>query len=342
LPGIEGYGLSVAVLTIAIMITIGGFAVGLGFASNNKKLKEFGIEEIFQSLINGVLVGSFAVLFVQNGLITSTVNAITLSNTSSLSCSSYLSQNYAICFSYDYLVGPGYTFNGAYHQSLLDQSTELTIGFLGLNTVLGIIAGLNLNAAVISISFSSALNPIINQIQYFIKILTTISISALVQSSLLEVVAGSAITLILPTGLILRTFYPTRKIGGFLIAVAIGMYVILPMSYVLNANILDSYSTSVSNSTIVELSGSAGGIEGQILSISGTPKTSLISSIAGAVGGIGSAFSTIANAAISDVSYFILAAFILPAFSLVLTTISIKELSSILGSEVSFGMFDMV
>ncbi len=342
MSGIGSYGLSIAIATIAIMISIGGISTGLGFALNNKKLKEFGTEELFQSVINGVLVGGFTLLFIQNGLITSIVNSITLSNATSLSCSSYLSQNYAICFSYDYLVGSGYTLNGAYHQSLLAQSTELTIGFLGLNTILGIIAGLSLNAAIISISFSSAINPIISQIQYFIKAFTTISISALVQSSLLIVVAASAITLILPTGLVLRTFYPTRKIGGFLIAVAIGMYVIFPMSYVFNANILDSYSTNINNSTIVQLSGSAGGIENQILSTTGTPKPSLISSIAGAVNGIGASFSSIANAAINDISYFILAAFILPAFSVVLTTISIKELSTILGSEVSFGLFDMV
>ena len=342
MPGIGVYGLNVAVITIAIMIAIGGLFTGLGFALNNRKFKEFGIEEIFQSVINGALIGAFAVLFMPSGIITSTVNAITLSNTTSLTCSAYLSQNHAICFSYDYLVGSGYTFNGIYHPSLLAQSTGLTIGFLGLNTVLGIIAGLNINAQVIDISFSSALNPIVNQIQYFIKILTTISISAMVQSSLLAVVATSAIAIILPTGLVLRTFYPTRKIGGFLVAVAIGTYVIFPMSYVLNANVLDTYSINSSNSSITQLSGSASQIESQVVTLPSNPKISLITPIINAISGIGPAFSSLASSIISDISYFILAAFILPAFSLVLTIISIKELSSILGSEVSFGMFDLV
>ncbi len=195
---------------------------------------------------------------------------------------------------------------------------------------------------VISVSFASVLNPIISQIQYFIKALTAISISALVQSSLLSVVAASAITLILPTGLLLRTFYPTRKIGGFLIAVAIGMYVIFPMTYVLNAGILNTYSINSSNSTIVQLSGSAGNIEAQVFSISGTPRIGVIGAIVNAINSIGPVFSGVVNTIIGIISYFILAAFILPAFSLILTTISIKELSSIFGSEISFSLFDMV
>lgn len=214
--GINGYGLNIAIGIITIMIGIGGIATGLGFALNNKKLKEFGKEELFQSVINGALVGAFILLFLPNGIITETVNSITLSNSTSLSCSASISQNYAICFAYDYLSGSGYALNGVYHQSILTQTTSLMLGFLGLNTVLGIIAGLNLNLAVISISFSSAANPIINQIQYFIKALTTISIAALVQSSLLIFIAASAVTVILPIGLILRTFYPTRKTGDFL------------------------------------------------------------------------------------------------------------------------------
>src|SRR5271155_679183 len=98
---IGGYGFEIAVGTIAIMMAIGGIATGLGVALNNKKLKEFGTEELFQCVINGALVGGFVVLFMQNGIITNMVNAIALSNTTSLSCSSYMTQNYAICFAYD-------------------------------------------------------------------------------------------------------------------------------------------------------------------------------------------------------------------------------------------------
>lgn len=343
MPGISGYGLEIAVGTIAIMIAIGGIAAGLGFALNSNKLKEFGKDELFQSIVNGMLVGSFLVLFMPNGIMTNIVNGLASNGTSSLSCPSFASQNYAICFAYNYLTGSGYTLNGVYHQSVLSQTTSLIIGFLGLNTALGIIAGLNLNIAIASISFSSVLNPIISEIQYFIKALTTISISAIVQSSLLTFIASSAVTVLLPVGLILRTFYPTRKTGGFLIAVAIGMYIILPMSYVLDANMINNYSNNISNSTIVTLTSAAYGAQGQMLSSSiTTAKISFISTVAGYVNSIANGFSSIATMVINAISYFLIAAFILPAFSMVLTIISIKEISAILGSEISFGLFDMV
>ena len=338
--GFSNYGFAIAICLITIMIAVGGIASGLGIALNNRRLKEFGIEELYQSMINGALLGCLLIIFMPNGLITNIVNAVALSNTTSLSCSSQLSQNYAICFGYNYLSGPGYTLDGVSHPSILSQTTQLTVGFLGLSAIIGVIAGVNINAAIVSISLSSVLNPVINQIQYFVKILTTISISTLVQSSLLLVVASSAITIVLPIGLILRTFYPTRKLGGFLIAVAIGMYVIFPMSYVLNANIINSFSIASSNSTITQVTGSATSLEN--MALSGSNKLSIINAIANSANSISSAFSGITNTIVGVIAYFILAAFILPAFSLIITAVSIRELSAVFGSEISFNIFDAV
>lgn len=339
-----GYGFGIAIAVMAIMISMGGMAAGLGFAANNRKLKEFGKEELLQSLVNGALLGGLAILFMPNGIMAGVLNALTFSSPTSINCPGALAQNTAICFSYDYLSGPGYTLNGVYHQSVLSQVTALMAGFLALNAALGIIAGIKLSAVVISLSFSSLLNPIIGQIQYFIKTLTTISLGILVQSALLQFVAMSAISAILPIGLVLRTFYPTRKLGGFLIAVAIGTYVVLPMSYVMNANILDSYRSASTTSAISSLSGSAGSIESQAMSVNknAIENIGLLNSIVSALNALGSGFSSIFNDIMSAISYFIMAAFILPAFSLVLTVISIKELSGVLGSEVSFSLFDMV
>lgn len=114
------------------------------------------------------------------------------------------------------------------------------------------------------------------------------------------------------------------------------------MSYVMNANILSSYSTNASNSTITQLSGSAYNVEGQILSSNSKTSSSVIGAISNAITSISSGFSSIVNTVIGLISYFIIAAFILPAFSMILTVVSIKELSSLLGSEISFGLFNMV
>ena len=50
------YGFSIAVYVIGIMLSIAGISLGIGYAANKRSLKEFGKEEIYQSVINGVLV----------------------------------------------------------------------------------------------------------------------------------------------------------------------------------------------------------------------------------------------------------------------------------------------
>ena len=65
------YGFSVAVYVIGIMLSIAGISLGIGYAANKRSLKEFGKEEIYQSVINGVLVGSMLILFSQNGIVNS-------------------------------------------------------------------------------------------------------------------------------------------------------------------------------------------------------------------------------------------------------------------------------
>ncbi|MFH0737851.1 MAG: hypothetical protein V1827_04290 [Candidatus Micrarchaeota archaeon] len=63
--------------------------------------------------------------------------------------------------------------------------------------------------------------------------------TAKAQVMLLYLVDAFVSPLILPAGIILRFFPPTRDAGAFLVAVAIGFYVVFPASYLLNAKIFD-------------------------------------------------------------------------------------------------------
>ena len=253
---INGYEFSIAVSVLAIMISIGGISVGIGYATGNRKLKEFGRDELNQCLVNGLLIGGMAALFLPSGIVTSIINSATTNGTA-IQCPAYLSSNAAICFANGYLSGGGYSLNGVQHASILSQSTALMIGLLSLNTVLGLLSSLKISVLVVSFSLSPVLSPVLNQIQFFIKALTTVSISVLVQSSILSAIAAAATTVVLPLGLILRTFYPTRQIGGFMLGTVIGLYVVFPLTYVLNASIISSYQINLSNSTIISLSNSA-------------------------------------------------------------------------------------
>ncbi len=336
-----GFGIAIAVLTV--MISIGGIALGIGYASNNKNLRDFGRDELYQSAINGIIIGAFIPLFINFGIIPSLISSITLSSASA-QCPAYLSSNAAICFAYGYLSGGGYTFGGLSHPSILSQSTALIIGFLGLNTVLGVISSTTISIGVISFSPASIRIPIINKLQFFIKALTAVSISSLVQSSVLSAIAVSSLSVLLPIGIILRTFFPTRKLGGFMIGSVLGLYIILPLSYLLNAAIINSYSINTSNSTIVAITNASAALNNDIsaATASKNQENTLLSGMTGALQGIVAAFSGLMNQLFDYISYFIMAAFILPAFSIALTAVSVKEFSALFGSEINFNMFDLV
>ncbi len=348
--GFTTYGYDIVIYLIAIMLSIGGITLGLGYAINERKLKEFGKKELTESLFNGIIVGSLFLLFSSNGALGIVINQLTLSNNTTISCSAILSQNPAICLANNYLVGTEpYTFDGVQHYSVLSSVTSLMVSLISLNTVLGLVGSSKIDLIIITISLSYVVNPIITQIQYLIRILSTISISILVQAAIITLIAFSALSLILPSGIILRSFYPTRKLGGFLIAVAIGLYVVLPLSYVLNASMASSFSTNVNSTSLSEVTLSTKNFQNTLLNSGAEAQNSndsILTSLANTIsGGITSLTNSISNTITylySIISYFIVYVFILPIFSLILTGISIRELSQILGSEAFFGKFDIL
>ena len=76
------YGFNVAVLLISIMISVSGILLALGYAIDDKKLKEIGRRELYQSIVNGILVGSLLFLFINNGPISVLVNSLMPKNSS--------------------------------------------------------------------------------------------------------------------------------------------------------------------------------------------------------------------------------------------------------------------
>ncbi|MEM0074465.1 MAG: hypothetical protein QW091_00155 [Candidatus Micrarchaeaceae archaeon] len=314
------YGYEISILVISIMIAASGIVLGIGFATENRRLKDFGKNELMQCAINGALVGSLLVLFVPGGAITTMINGLAMQNTQ-IACPSMLSQNAAMCLAYNYLVGSSsYVFMGHANLSILYISTAMLLPLYVLYALLGV--------------FSTFLAPLLSQIKYLTQILSTTIISATVQAAFLLFSAASALTILMPLGLVLRAFYPSRKLGGFLIAAAIGMYAVFPLTYVLNAYVASGFTSSASTGS------------NQVSIVSGTLQQSLANVTASGTGLLSSAYTAI-KSAINDVAsllnmlfglvaYLIVYAFVLPAFSVVITVISVKELAQLLGSDASF------
>ncbi|MDE1825703.1 MAG: hypothetical protein KGH61_01420 [Candidatus Micrarchaeota archaeon] len=341
------YGFGIAISIIGIMIAVSGISLGLGYALDEKKLKEFGKNEIIQSIINGALVGSLITLFASGGIITDVINSLASGTNTLASCPSYMDANSALCFSYGYLMSiQGYSISGIHYNSVFATVSGLLAALLSLNTLLGVISAIKINLLILSVSFSSILSPIMSEIQYISGILTTLSIGIAVQAALLSFVSITAVSVILPLGIILRTLYATRKLGGFLIAVAIGTYVVLPLTYIFNAATINSYSTSINSTSLTDVSSSMQSASSQLLESTGKslnqsdsgPFTQIAMSLQSATQQLDESLNSIFAA----LSYLIMQVFILPAFSLIITGISIREFSQLLGSEAFFGKFRLI
>ena len=340
-------GYSIAVSVIAIMISIGGMIFGVGYAMENRKLKDFGRDELLQSFINGAIVGSLFIFFSPGGLGTGIINGLAVGSNAAATCQGYMSSNYAICFAYNYLVGikPVGIDNGMY-PSLLDSSLELLLPVSGLYITLGLISSTQLDLGIASISFSTILAPVLSQQDFIITALTFAIISIYTQSALLSVVSIVAVPFLLPIGLVLRTFYPTRRLGGTMVAIAIGLFAVFPLTYLLDAQITANYSGAVNQTTVSSFTLQAQSIQSQIFSVGGgSVSTNSISGVAqqlaSGVSDLASSFADLIKQIISWIAILIVQVFFFPVLSVVLTITSIRELAKVLGSEVSFGKFDI-
>ncbi|MGA3020878.1 MAG: hypothetical protein ABSD68_02935 [Candidatus Micrarchaeales archaeon] len=325
------YGFNISILLVGIMLGIGGIVYGIGYAINDKRFKEFGRSEIIQSLINGALVGGFLILFVNGGIVDSLINSVVLANGTEMSCSSFLQMNSAICFAYSYLVGTGsYYFMGASHYSVLSSVMGLIVPLTSLYAVLGIV--------------KLFVSPILSQIQSLVEVLGAAAVSATVQASILMFIAASAVAFMLPLGLMLRSFYPTRGLGSFLIALTIGLYIVFPLSYLMDATIASYYSSATTQSEISMISMNASSISKSVTDYvnKNTDQNGVLSLFTGVWNSIVNALTGLLNYLFNAVAYFIVYSFILPAFSLMVTGISVRELSKLLGSDSFFGKFNLL
>jgi hypothetical protein len=154
---------------------------------------------------------------------------------------------------------------------------------------------------------------------------------------------------------VLRTFYFTRRLGGAVIAIAIGFFAVFPMTYVMGAQLMDTYASggasvlfasatsAIENATVNTQYISTGTFQLTRLvnvsanSISFNP----FSSVTTLLNGFAGIFTTLISALENVVTYLTIQVIILPILSMMLTIISIRELARVLGSEISFGRFDI-
>ncbi len=337
---------SVAVSIIAIMIGVGGIIYGVGYAMDNRRLKDFGLGELQQSLVNGVIVGALVAVFAPSGFMTGIINGMVGGSVSGLSCGPFTSSNMAICFANDYLAGTTpVMINGVMYMSLLGDTLKMLVPLSLAYVGMGIVSSLSFSIGVISVSLSAAFHPLLTQLSYIIEALTFAMIGIYAQSMLLKVIAVVAMPLMLPVGIVLRTFYFTRRLGGAVMAIAIGLFVVFPLTYLFDAQIASSFTTAITGIAALSILNSttslSGGIIGSAPASSNSTDTGLLSSLVSQGGAAVKELQVQVQKLIEGLALLVVEVFFMPVLSIALTIISMRELARVLGSEVSFGKFDI-
>ncbi|MCL4381005.1 MAG: hypothetical protein M1331_03025 [Candidatus Marsarchaeota archaeon] len=332
----------IALSIIAIMMGVAGIILGIGIALNEKSLKEFGKSELFQSFVNGAIVLGLVAVFSKNGLITQIINSIVLKSSTSLSCAGFEAYNYAICFAYNFLTGiNGFAVNGVHFASLFAQISGMLAAVSSVYVAIALISSLKFNF-IIGISLSAIFTPLLSVLGSIITTIVFSMLSIEVQAALLKFAGIASITILLPIGIVLRTFYFTRKLGGAIIALSIGLFCIFPLTYLLNAQLISSYASSTGLAGLVQ---STSQLKASVINSAGSATNStsqgILASLDQAVSGFSSYFWGAMNSVINEIALVIVEVFFLPALSIMLTIISIREMAKILGSEISLGRFDI-
>jgi hypothetical protein len=197
-------GMSIAVVIVAASIALAGILIGVGRAFGYKRVENFGVDELAQSVINAAIIGGLAsVIALMSGISSSLVTTQCGTGDAPAQLACTLGGVKAALFSLLQETSRAAELVGYYQSLKLDFVAFSIQPFMNLSGVANILAG-----------------------QLFSMQLLLMLLELNIQ--LLNFVAQNSLLLLLPVGLVLRTLFATRKAGGFLIALAIGLYIFYP------------------------------------------------------------------------------------------------------------------
>lgn len=332
----EFAGMGIATIVVTASIALAGILIGVGRALAYKRIENFGIEELIQSIINAAIVGAFAAII---ELINSVSSSIVETRCGTGNVVSQL-----IC------IMEGTSINVF---SLFQETVKLS------NTI-GYYQSLNLDFSFFSIQPFANLSGMSLLFSAQILLLQFLMVFVELNIQILTFVGQNALLLLFPIGLVFRTFFATRRLGGFLIGLAIGAYLLYP-SFIL---IFPDPQSDIGNATVnvtqfndkafyatvpvIDLN-SNNAIAAKLDVMSGRCFESNSSLCANATEGYNQAdvdftgdLTVVAQKNSIAISRVLLYLVIAPIFSLIITLIFVKEITKVLGSEINLDVMKTV
>lgn len=213
-------GIEIAVVIVTASIILAGILIGVGKAIGNKKIEHFGIEELVQSVVNAAIIGSLAAIV---ELVAAISSSIVLGNCSTGNVVSQLS-----C-----------TLDNT-NASLFALFNEL----LQVSTIVSYYQTISLDFGAFALSPFANLASVSNILSLQLLSINTIMMLAQLNAHITTFIGQNALGLLFPLGLVLRTVFATRKLGGFLVALAIGLYVFYPTFVLIFPSPVESITAS--------------------------------------------------------------------------------------------------
>jgi len=197
-------GMEIAVVVVTASIVLAGIMIGLGRAFSYKAIEHFGIEELVQSVVNAAIIGSLAAITALVQTISSSILSTTCSTGTVITQLSCTLDNLNL--------------------ALFDLFQQLA----RLLDLVGYYQSLSLNFGSFSISPFTNLSAVSAALSMQLLSLNVLMVLVELNREIAIFIGQNALGLIFPLGLVLRTFFATRKVGGFLLALSIGLYIFYP------------------------------------------------------------------------------------------------------------------
>ncbi|MCX8163008.1 MAG: hypothetical protein N3D10_00435 [Candidatus Micrarchaeota archaeon] len=310
---------------VAISIILAGFILGIGKALGSRKMQSWGIEELTQAIINAALLGAL------------------------VSISVVLSQLA------DSLVGTQPAFENCSYPNfplfiqttLCAQDNILSIIYQSVSKLtlasyqLGSLSTLTIKFNVVDSLPLFSLRYISENFALVAKDFLSCATILETQKQFLFFIASSGFSIFLPIGLLLRMFFMTRKVGGAILAGAIGFYIFYPLfllSLTLNEKNIENVFSSFSKE-----------IDSLILSSSPFPQVdwnkeqevlNLFFNSLGSNPTLASKTSSVLSLSSQFLGIIQLHSYIFVLVNISCSLIFIYQLASVLGSELNLQLFE--
>jgi hypothetical protein len=212
-PGSANFDLALTAATISILI--GGILFGVGLGFSLRRLRLVGAEEIGQGIISAAMLGALVSFTL---LLDSSFSSLPLAQpppcpqvaNPTSSPQAYLSCNLAALE--------------------LAQRNLASIVFRA-SDIAGFASSLQLSLGVVSAQPFYALQSLSQQLSGASSLLYLASSLSFLEIELSNFIQASALAVFLPAGLLLRTFFATRRLGAAAMAIAIAAYAVYPLLF---------------------------------------------------------------------------------------------------------------